>query len=126
MAGIQHEVDQPRIGQIHDHAQFRLTLYERPAMGMERELDPLVRGASADLIEIPGEILCVLRAEVLRTDTPTQIHLEMFAAERGDIASAGAVTGDGLLNRGRIQILPAAADRAEREARLVEDPLQFL
>src|SRR5206468_11246470 len=89
-------------------------------------LDPCVGGAFADLVEVPGQRSCVLRAQVRGADAPAQIDLQMFAAERGDVAGPGAVAGDGLLKAGGIEVLPTTTDRTEREPRRVEHLLQIL
>ena len=58
--------------------------------------------------------LGILDAQVCDSvaNPPAQVHLEMLAAEVGDVASPGAVVLDGGRQLGRIQILASAADRA--------------
>src|SRR6185295_9288415 len=93
---------------------------------MKRELDPGIGGPLADFVEMLREDLAVRRAEILRADAFAEIHLEMRAAEMRDVLRAGGVAVDRLLKLRRVEILAAAADRAERDASIVEQFLEHV
>ena len=101
VAGVEHEIHQLGIGQLHHHVQLGLALHERPRMRMERELDPGLGGSLPDLVQIPRQDFSVFEAQVLGADAPAEIDLQMLAAEMRDVTRARGVALDRLLDPAR-------------------------
>src|SRR5688572_22628787 len=91
---------------------------------MERELDAGIHRPLSDFVQVPREDLPVFGAQVFRSDTSAEVHLQVFASEVRDVLRARRVVLDGGLNARGIEILAAAPHRAQRNAGGVEQLLE--
>ena len=112
------------IGHVQNHVDLGFTLDDRPCVGMECELDPVLERAFADLIQISREDPAVRAAQVLRARPPSKVGLERRDAEVRRELGIGAVAVERRLQLRRIEIFAAAGHRGDADSRRVENAFE--
>src|SRR5439155_9460511 len=77
-------------------------------------------------VQVPRKNFGVCAIQVLGAEAPAQIDLEMLTAEVRNVARAGGIALNRLAKPGGVEVLTAAANRAQRQTGGVEHLLERL